>query len=202
MPPKLLFLPGVGGDPDFWLPVGERLPAPWARVHLGWPGLGKQPRDPSVTGVDDLVRLAAAELPAVVVAQSMGGVIAMRLALAEPRRIPRLVLVATSGGVDVARLGGTDWRSDYRRDHPDAAPWITAPWPDHTQDVRTITIPTLLIWGDKDPISPVAVGKHLASLMPEARLIVVPNGTHTLARDHAAQVAALITEHIGSLAAG
>ncbi|MBI3514619.1 MAG: alpha/beta fold hydrolase [Proteobacteria bacterium] len=200
-PPKLLFLPGVGGDPTFWQPVGARLPASWSKVYLGWPGLGEQPADPSVQSVDDLVRLAAAELPAAVIAQSMGGVVAVRLALTFPTRISRLVLVATSGGVNVARLGAADWRPEYRQNFPDAAPWITDPWPDHTAEMRNIVTPTLLIWGDRDPISPVAVGKHLASLLPEARLAIVAGGSHSMAREQSAPVAALIVEHVGALAA-
>src|SRR5258706_12938405 len=133
----------------------------------------------------------------------MGGIVAVRLALAYPRRLPRLILVATWGGVDVARLGGTDdWRADYRRNFPNAAQWIVESRPDHTAEIRDIITPTLLIWGDRDPISPVAVGKHLASLLPEARLEGVANGTHSLAREQPAPVAALIVEHVGALAAG
>jgi pimeloyl-ACP methyl ester carboxylesterase len=57
---------------------------------------------------DDLVRLVEAELtePSTLVAQSMGGIVAVRVALRQPTQVRRLVLVATSGGVDVERLGG------------------------------------------------------------------------------------------------
>ena len=202
MPPKLLFLPGVSGDPTFWQPVGERLPASWSKVYLGWPGMGHQPPDPAVSSFDDLVNLAAAELPAAVIAQSMGGIVAVRLALNHPTRIPRLVLVATSGGVDVARLGAADWRPEYRQNFPNAAPWITDTRPDHTREIRGIVTPTLLIWGDRDPISPVAVGKHLSHLLPDARLAIVAGGTHSMAREQPAPVAALIVEHLAALGAG
>ena len=129
-------------------------------------------------------------------AQSMGGVVAIRVALKNPERVRRIVLVASSGGVDVVGLGGREWRGDYRRDHPGAADWITRDRTDHTRELRQLTAPTLLLWGDSDPISPVAVGEHLRSLLPDARLHVVPGGTHSLAVERAAEAAAAVSAHL------
>jgi pimeloyl-ACP methyl ester carboxylesterase len=186
------------GAAAFWYPVGELLPAEWEKVYLAWPGLGGQDVDPGVQGFDDLVRLVEEELtePSTLVAQSMGGVVAIRTALRHPGKVQRLVLVATSGGVDVAGLGGSDWRADYRAEHPAAARWITDDVPDHTDELRTLTAPTLLLWGDSDPISPVAVGEHLASLFPSSSLHVLAGGTHSLALDLPDEVAARITAHV------
>src|SRR5215831_2480806 len=114
---KILFLPGAGASPDFWKPVGKRLPVDWSKEYFGWPGLGHQPHDPFITGIDDLIRLVSARMdePVDLVAQSMGGVIAARLALERPDRVRRLVLSVTSGGVDMAGLGAADWRPNYRK---------------------------------------------------------------------------------------
>ena len=199
MPPsKLVFLPGAGRDPAFWHPVGALLPVAWPKTYLGWPGLGNQPHDPGVRDLDDLVQQAAVALdaPSAVIAQSMGGIVAVRLALAHPELVTHLVLVATSGGIDVARFGAADWRPDYRRNFPNAAPWILGVRADHTPDIPRIAAPTLLIWGDRDPISPIAVGAHLASLLPRARLVVVTGGDHSLAVTHAATVATMIRDHL------
>ena len=126
---KILFLPGAGASPDFWKPVGALLPADWPKHYFGWPGLGDQPHDPAIKGMDDLVRLVAAKMdgPVDLVAQSMGGVIAARLAIEQPQNVRRLVLTVTSGGVDMAGLGASDWRADYRKSFPRAAAWITEP---------------------------------------------------------------------------
>jgi pimeloyl-ACP methyl ester carboxylesterase len=126
----------------------------------------------------------------------MGGVVAVRAALKHPDTVQRLVLVATSGGVDVARLGGSDWRESYEAEHPAAARWITRERPDHTDEIPSITAPTLLLWGDNDAISPVGVGEHLASLLPNVRLRVIAGGTHSLAVDRAGEVAAQIRAHL------
>lgn len=194
----ILFLPGAGGSPHFWKPVASALPADRPKVHFGWPGLGAQPHDPAIRGLDDLKRLVIARMdgPVDLVAQSMGGVIAARIALEHPERVRRLVLRVTSGGVDMAGLGASDWRAGYRRSFPEAAAWITGARSPTVLPVETIAGPTLLIWGDKDPVSPVAVGKHLAERLPRARLEIVPGGDHDVASTHADHVARLIASHL------
>ena len=196
--PRILFLPGAGGSPQFWKPVAEALPATWPKEHFGWPGLGAQPHDSAIRGVDDLKRLVTARMdqPVDLVAQSMGGVIAARIALEHPELVRRLVLCVTSGGVDMAGLGASDWRADYRRSFPKAAAWITDGGPTPPLQVEKIAAPTLLIWGDTDPISPVAVGRHLAERLPQARLEIVPGGDHDVASTHADLVARLIARHL------
>jgi pimeloyl-ACP methyl ester carboxylesterase len=196
----VFFLPGSGASPDFWRPVGERLPGGWRKTYFGWPGIGHQPPDPAIRGFDDLVGLVSGRMdgPVDLVAQSMGGVIAARLALAQPHLVRRLVLTVTSGGVDMGAFGAADWRADYRAEYPEAAEWIyersaAAPLP-----VERIAQPTLLIWGDRDAISPVGVGEYLARSMPNARLHVLAGGGHGLASDMADRVAPLIERHLSA----
>jgi len=196
---KVLFLPGAGASPDFWKPVGALLPPDWSKEYFGWPGLGDQPPDPAVNGIDDLVQLVAAKMddgPVDLVAQSMGGIIAVRLALELPDKVRCLVLTVTSGGVDMAGLGASDWRPGYRQAHPNAAAWITETRSAARLPVEQIAAPTLLLWGDSDPISPTAVGRHLQSRLVNSRLHIVVGGGHDLARTHAAEVAPLIERHL------
>lgn len=187
------FLPGVGGDPGFWRPVGDLLPG-GSDLFFGWPGLGDQPADPKVRGYDDLMALVAASLkrPTDLIAQSMGGALAMRLALAFPDKVRRLVLTATSGGLNMQGFGATDWRDAYRRLFPHAADWVMAPFPDLSVALSSLHQPALLLWGDNDPISPVAVGEYLCERLPDAHLHVVKGGGHDLAVTHAAEIAPLI----------
>ena len=196
--PKVFFLPGSGASPDFWKPVGALLPAAWPKTYFGWPGLGHQPHDPAIKGLDDLVAMAQARMtePVDLVAQSMGGVIAVRLALACPHLVRRLVLTVTSGGVDMTAMGASDWRPDYRRTFPNAAAWILERTTAQPLPVERVAAPTLLLWGDADPISPLAVGQHLAQRLSDARLHVVRGGDHDLARTCADEIAPLIERHL------
>jgi pimeloyl-ACP methyl ester carboxylesterase len=89
-------------------------------------------------------------------------------------------------------FGATDWRDGYRRLFPHAADWVMAAFPDLSAALPSLRQPVLLLWGDNDPISPVAVGEYLHDRLPDARLHVVKGGKHDLAITHAAEIAPLI----------
>lgn len=199
--PPLVFLPGAGASPDFWRPLADRLPRDWPRRHLGWPGLGEEPADPEVNALDDLVRLvetAMGDGPADLLAQSMGGVVAIKVALRNPGKVRRLVLSVTSGGVDAAARAAAfhDWRAAYPQTFPNAAAWIAEDRTDLTDQIPAIACPALLLFGDADPIAPPFVGDRLAGLLPNARLQVVRGGDHDLVVSRADEVAPLIREHL------
>jgi pimeloyl-ACP methyl ester carboxylesterase len=195
---KIVFMPGVGGDPAFWQPVADRLPAAWQKTLLGWPGLGNQPPAPDVNGWDDLYRIVEQQIDGTValVAQSMGGVLAMRAALAHPQSVSHLVLTATSGGIDLTPFKVRDWRGEYRRTNPRAPAWVYEPAPAREADLRTITIPTLLIWATGDPISPPPIGRRLAELLPNATLIELNDDSHLFAHERPDHVGPLLTAHL------
>ena len=197
---SLYFLPGAIGNGAFWRPVAERLPQGQPRHFLSWPGLGAEPPDSAISSLDDLVRLVLAKLdaedgPADLVGQSMGALVAVKATLAAPSKVRRLVLTATSAGVPIE--GAQDWRPLYRDLFPHAGQWIGDPQPDLSAKIKTIAAPTLLLWGDQDPISPVSVGRTLLSLLPAATLEVIEGGGHDLAAIHADKVASLIAAHLG-----
>lgn len=198
---KTLFLPGAAGSADFWRPLGSRLDAD--PVYLAWPGLGEQPADPSVTSLDDLVRVVeaqAGEAPVDLLAQSMGGVVALKVALRGRVRVRRMVLSVTSGGIDAAARAAAlnDWRAKYRIRFPRAATWIADDHIDLTESLHEVTCPTLLLFGDADPIAPPFVGERLASLLPHGRLHVVAGGDHDLALTHVDEILPIIASHLGA----
>lgn len=200
MPSTLFFLPGALGRMDFWVPAAELVRHPARKIHVGWPGFGPTPADPEVKGIDDLVEnlIAAIDAPCALIAQSMGGVIAIRAALARPDLVTHLILVETSGGMDVTALGAQDWRAFVRNEYPTLPDWFLNDHEDLTARLPELQMPVLLLWGDADPISPVQVGEKLASRLPRADLHVFEGADHDLAYTHAAQVAALIDRHLGS----
>ncbi len=170
----------------------------WDKTLHRWPGAGLEPHDPRIRSFDELILRVGCETAdqSDFVAQSMGGIVAVGVALRWPRKVRKLVLVATSGGLDVAGLGAADWREEYRAEHPNAARWICEEQVDYGEALADVRLPTLLVWGDADPISPLSVGQRLAALLPDASLHVVTGGTHSLARDHPDEVATLISKHL------
>jgi pimeloyl-ACP methyl ester carboxylesterase len=194
----LLFLPGALGNTQTWQPVAQRLQHSGVRRFVGWPGFGDTPPDPDVRSVDDLATGIAAQIdgPVDLLAQSMGGIVAVLATLQRPQAVRHLVLAVTSGGIDVTGLGGIDWRPSLSSQNPDLPRWFIDERRDLTERIREITIPVLLLWGDDDPISPVAVGRRLLELFPAAELLVVKGGTHDLVSDRADEIAPHIDRHL------
>lgn len=135
--------------------------------------------------------------PVDLIAQSMGGLIAIKAALAAPHQVRRIVLTGTSGGLPVDELGGADWRATYRSEFPNAAGWITEVQEDLSAQIPSIRAPTLLLWGDRDAVSPLSVGKQLRQLLPCATLGIVRGGEHDFAKTRAVEIKPLIASHLG-----
>ncbi|WP_049870562.1 alpha/beta fold hydrolase [Pseudomonas cremoricolorata] len=201
-PEKIVFLPGASGNTHFWEPVADHLNTPIARQHLGWPGFGQTPANPDITCLEDLAQGVIAQLegPVALIAQSMGGVVAVHIALSRPELVTHLILSVTSGGLDLSGFGAADWRTELEAEQPDVPRWFLDDRTDLSERLHQLQLPVLLLWGGADPISPVAVGEQLAQLLPDARLHVFPQAGHDLGLRHAAAVAKLIDEHLGDCA--
>jgi pimeloyl-ACP methyl ester carboxylesterase len=63
--------------------------------------------------------------------------------------------------------------------------WRSFASPEHDlrDEAPSITAPTLLIWGRRDPVIPPKIGQRIAEMIPRARLIVLDTGhvPHTTA---------------------
>ena len=194
----LVFFPGAGGKKQFLQPIGERLAKRRPPVYAEYPGLGGVPANPALHTIADLQNHLLSSLPERfdLVTMSMGGVLGLRIALEQPQRIRSLVLMATSGGVDVSAFGAVDWRDTFRRVQPDVPTWFLEERVDLTSELGKVTHPTLLIYGDADLIAPLGVGEHLCAHLPNAKLEVIPQGTHDLEIDHPDLIASYIEAHL------
>lgn len=56
--------------------------------------------------------------------------------------------------------------------------WRSFPGPDHNLEAwaPTITAPTLIVWGSRDPVIPIAAGRRAAELIPGARFVSMDTG--------------------------
>jgi poly(3-hydroxyoctanoate) depolymerase len=198
--PPLVYLPGAGGLASFWRPVAELLRARSEPLLIEYPGFGETPPNPSIGGVSDLLEVILERLPASfdLVAQSMGGTLALRLALDHPAQVRRLVLVATTGGIDVRRLGAAEWRtSDWIAQRPEMPRWFVDDRSDLGDRLPTLRAPTLVLIGDADPLAPTGVGEYLRDQIPGAGLEIIAGGTHAMAEELPERIAVLIDRHLG-----
>jgi poly(3-hydroxyoctanoate) depolymerase len=195
----IVYLPGASGARSFWRPVAELLTDLGPAMLLSWPGFGDEPADAKVQSVADLVRWTVERLPSRpvdLVAQSMGGVVATLLTLAYPKRVRRLVLCATSGGIDVAALGAPDWRPEYSAEFPNVPDWFVVDGTDLSARLPAIAVPTLVLYGDHDPLCNQRIARSLADRIPGATLVYIPGGEHMMARDLPEEIAPRIRAHL------
>ena len=190
----IAYLPGGGGRSSFWRPVADRLWQRGAPLVFGYPGFGDVPANPDIRSVSDLYFALIDVLPEKfrLVAQSMGNVLALRMAIENPERVASLVLCAVTGGIDVRRLGGAEWRAALAADQPSAPTWFIDDESDFTNELAAVRAPTLLLFGDSDPLSPPSVGEFLQRHIPGAELHILVGGTHTMAQDQPDRIASLI----------
>jgi pimeloyl-ACP methyl ester carboxylesterase len=62
-------------------------------------------------------------------------------------------------------------------------------------ELRRLTVPTLLVWGDHDPVGSVEAAQTIAELLPQARLEIVPGG-HVPYFGDPQRAAALLSEFV------
>ena len=61
------------------------------------------------------------------------------------------------------------------------------------EELRRLAVPTLMIWGDRDPVVPLEQARAVAAEIPHARLEVLPAG-HAPQLGQPDRVAALLEE--------
>lgn len=97
--PLVLLVHGLGGSSINWAAVGGDLTTHGHVMALDLPGFGRTPPAGRSAAIDDQASLVAdfvehvADRPAMVIGNSMGGLIAMLLAARRPDLVDRLVLV-------------------------------------------------------------------------------------------------------------
>jgi pimeloyl-ACP methyl ester carboxylesterase len=233
--PSLLLIHGAGGTLMHWPAELRRLAScdVYALDLPGHGGSGGQGRS-DVSAYAETVRDFAQALrlrPFVLVGHSMGGAIALELALQSSVRLAGLVLVGTGARLRVAPeiLGGI-------LDDFDATARLLAEWShagqvppalldiyvrrlravplavihddflacnrfDRLADVCHIAVPTLIICGADDRMTPVKYSRYLAEQIPGAGLVIVPGGGHMALLEPGSTHAVVepIREFLGSL---
>jgi len=188
----LVCLPGLAGSPRWWEPVTRGLEASGPIVVLDLP---RRLHPDALTGwVANAVEPLA---PVDLAGHSLGALIAARVAARRPELVRRLILVAPPGiwpSATPLHLGGpllaTLARSRPRfllmfaRDAVRSGPrnivrgGLHVASTDVTPELASVRASTLLVWGARDRLVPASAGRLWQALLPDSRLVVLPNAAH------------------------
>ena len=195
---NLIFLAGASGNTQFWNPLIEQLPNNYTKQVIAYPGFHGAAAHPDIHSFDDLSNYVVAQIqqPSILIAQSMGGIFAIAATLQKTDLIKGLVLIATSGGINLERFKVQDWRQLYRQEYLESPDWFVTTKVDYEESLSTIEIETLLIWGDQDLVSPIEVGQYLNQILKKSKLYIVDGGDHGLAKQDADEVAIQINAYL------
>lgn len=206
--PPLWALHGTGGSGKVWFHQSRRFAERYRFVAPDLPGYGQSVQPGCVQSVDDIAAWLARWLPrtgigpGVVMGHSMGGRVALQLAVEHPELVRALVLVNASGlylphapSRSPRDLGPEGFiRALYHRPSVrsleaavrEAGRW----WPtlerltrvplrqDWHQRLSEVRVPTLIIWGSEDGLIPWEHALAFRDGIRGARLHAIPESGH------------------------
>jgi pimeloyl-ACP methyl ester carboxylesterase len=213
--PPVLMIHGAGGTHLDWPAELRRMPEANAIIP-DLPGHGKSPGSGrmavSAYAADMVALLDALKLKqAIIAGHSMGGAVAMTMALTAPDRVLGLILIGTGAklGVHSDILNGimeelrrsaeliTDWAwalssgEQVRRlslmrlleNDPRVlfGDYSACNVFDIRDQLNRIAVPALVIGGTEDQMTPLKYGVYLQENIPNARLVTVEGGGHMMA---------------------
>jgi pimeloyl-ACP methyl ester carboxylesterase len=231
--PTLVLIHGAGGNLYHWPPALRRLPGHDV-LALDLPGHGRS-SGPGCTTITAYATILAAWLDhvglssCVVIGHSMGGAIALELALREASRLRGLVLIATGARLRVH----PDILNRVRDDPagvaamlvewaygPQATPeqkrryrqhllrmdrevlygdWLACDRFDVRAQLEAIALPTLILAGTADIMTPPSRATFLAAHIPGADLAWIEGAGHMLPLERPAEVAGAIRGFVAGL---
>jgi pimeloyl-ACP methyl ester carboxylesterase len=225
----VVLLHGLMGRTDHWEATLEAL-APCCRALAPEvPILDAARAEPSIEGLAHYVGafLESLELgPAVVGGNSLGGHLALELALRYPARVSGLILTGSSGLFErgftrgVPHVPTTEFIREKMEEIFYDVTLVTPSWVESVRRILTtralalrvlhvarsakrsnletrlgeIQVPTLLVWGKDDRITPPEVAERFRALLPAAELVFIANCGHAPMLEQPATFNALVED--------
>jgi pimeloyl-ACP methyl ester carboxylesterase len=227
--PPMVFVHGAGASSRLFASQYQAFRDSTTAYFLDLPGHGESLHPVEPPSIDlyaqeviEFINYLSA--PAVLVGHSMGGAVALSVALREPDLLQRLVLAGTGCRLPVSDriLDGFDknydatldtilrycfsksvdpdllarGRDEFRKTDPEIvrADFRSCNAFDVCGRLAEITLPTLIVCGDKDMMTPLSFSQQLRSAIPNSRLETIPRGSHMLMIEAAAEFNRVISE--------
>jgi pimeloyl-ACP methyl ester carboxylesterase len=210
--PPIVFIHGMGMSAATWSACMGMLSDRYTVVAIDLLGHGASPvpedpaeytRDRALDDLDDV--LADLDEPAVLVGHSLGGYLALAHAATRPG-VDRGVIVLNTGPGYRDPGKREEWNERSRRNAhrfgvPEQVTTLNLQEDSVVMDrLAEITTPTLVLAGSADRPEYTGAGEYLERKMPDARLVIVEGGGHSMHEDtHASEVATLIAGFIEAL---
>lgn len=190
------------------------------------PGLTKKITKPwTLTDYVNWFKKMVGDKKVILLGHSNGGRIALAFAAKYPQNLKALVLIDSAGIYhhelplkvkrflfnSLAKLGGKITSQEKLRnilyklsgesDYKNASPlqrqiMVNLISLDLTPILKKITTPTLIIWGQKDKITPLADGKLMHKLIKGSKLEIIEGAKHCPQYTHPKEVAKIICEYL------
>ena len=198
--PPVLFFHGLNGNAESWRRQLDGLAGSLEMWAWDAPGYGDS--DPGGDGLDDLAAAALAFIervtagPVHLVGHSMGGLVAMAVALRAPRRVQRLVLSCTHPGHGLSGADAADER--YRRRLRELDELPSAEYgarrargmlPEGTDPAVLAEVARIAAGARAEGLGAAALAIQRANLQPELHRIQAPTLVITADRDRVAPLA-------------
>ena len=225
--PRPIFIHGSGGDHRIWSLQTARLAG---AVALDLPGhAGGDP----ATDIAALAEAVAAALetidrPRVLIGHSLGGAVALELAIVRPELVDGLVVISSAGRLAVpdATLAraADDFAAERERLIAGSFADPSAPMARRARQaldasgsrglladyaacrsvalqgrLGAVGVPVLLIVGDDDPFTPLRMSEDLARELPLSQMVVIPGARHMPMAEFDGTVTALVAAYLARL---
>ena len=210
--PPIVFLHGLGTSAATWTECMDLLADRYTVAAIDLLGHGGSPvpddpaeytRDRALDDVDDV--LASLDGAAVLVGHSLGGYLALAHAATRPDVARGIVVLNTGPGYrdpdKREQWNDRSRRNAHRFGVPEQVTTLNLQEDSVVMDrLADISTPTLVLAGSADRAEYTGAGQYLERKMPDARLVVVDGGEHSMhEHSHAGEVAALIDDFTGRL---
>ncbi|HHU43629.1 MAG: alpha/beta hydrolase [Clostridia bacterium] len=213
---EIIFLHGWGGGVDSFIGLAKQLSNHFKVTLVDFYGHGKTPFPDKVLTLDDYVKSVVDIIQhykmksVTLIAHSFGGRVALKLAYKYGYMLDKLILIDSAGirprrglkyyskvllhktlkKLKIKRQMGS---ADYRKlNGVQKRTFVNIVNEDLTDILNQITLPTLIIWGNKDKETPIYMARKLHRKLCSSGLVVIKEAGHFCYLEKPAKVLIII----------